>query len=150
MNITPGGTLAKISRSLFLLYSDSILLMGDVSPCGYVRSFKSFSFDSKGCSKTLLCFIIKKILKSHERATRDWFLGVTHLRCTLWTSEVHNNTLRQWFKSILSANHIFYIDKFYLSRIRVGMTHWGIQLNSCYLAVVSICITACQWVCFCL
>lgn len=71
MNITPGGTLAKISGSLFLLYLDSILLMGDVSPYGYVRSFKSFSFDSKGCSKTLLCFIIKKILKSQERVTRD-------------------------------------------------------------------------------
>lgn len=71
MNVTPGGTLAKLSDSLFLLYSDSILLMGDASPCGNVRSFKSFGFDGKGCSKTLLCFIIKKILKSQERASRD-------------------------------------------------------------------------------
>lgn len=71
MNITPGGTTAKLSDSLFLLYSDSILLMGDASPCGNVRSFKSFVFDSKGCSKTLLCFTIKKILKSQERATSD-------------------------------------------------------------------------------
>lgn len=83
MNVTPGGTLTKISDSLFLLYSDSILLMGDASPCGNVRSFKSFGFDSKGCSKTLLCFIIKKILKSQERASREQFLGVAQLRCTL-------------------------------------------------------------------
>lgn len=54
MNVTPRGTLAEISGSLFLMFSDSILSMVDASPCGNVRNFKSFGFDSKGCSKTLL------------------------------------------------------------------------------------------------
>lgn len=54
MDGTPRGTLAEISASLFLMFSDSILLMVDVSPCGNVRNFKSFGFDNKGCSKTLL------------------------------------------------------------------------------------------------
>lgn len=141
--LTPGRTLTNVSDSLFLLYSDSILLMGDASPCGNVRSFKSFGFDSKGCSKTLLCFIIKKILKSQERASRDWFLGAAHLRCTLWTSEVHN-TLRQWFKFILTTTHFFYIEKFYLSRIRVYRPTE--QFSFELLLSSGICLHQCLWV----
>lgn len=54
MNVTLIDTLAEISDSLFLMFSDSTPLTVDASPCGNVRNFKSFGFDSKEYSKKVL------------------------------------------------------------------------------------------------